>query len=69
VEVIRTLFRIGVLVSGAIALWAAVFGKEGEFRWGKHGLGPRMKPQWAGRIFFGFIGFVLLYFGIFKFPE
>ena len=31
------------------------------FRWGRRGQGPAMKPQWVGRLFFGFIGGIMLY--------
>ena len=51
------------LVVGAIGL--AVVGTglfaRGEFRWGKRGQGPRIEPQWIGRVFFGLIGAVMLY--------
>jgi len=43
-----------------VMFYFAIFGKLGTFRWGKHGRGPLMKPQWIGRAFFGVIGLLFL---------
>jgi len=52
---------LGAVGTGAIGV--AVFWGE-EFRWGKRRPGPRIEPQWFGRLFFGFIGAVMLYAAI-----
>jgi hypothetical protein len=54
--VLRTI--VGVL--GTVLIGAAIVTKK-EFRWGRRGQGPRIEPQWFGRLFFAFIGSVMLY--------
>ncbi|MGC2698166.1 MAG: hypothetical protein WA738_20445 [Candidatus Angelobacter sp.] len=53
--------RVWVGLWGIVGLVVA-FGSEGEFRWGRGGRGPIMRPQWLGRLFFAMI--VLFLFGI-----
>jgi len=52
---------VGVLGTGMIG--AAIF-SQNEFRWGRRGNGPRIEPQWVGRLFFAFIGSVMLYVAV-----
>jgi hypothetical protein len=56
-------FRAIVAAIGIGAIGVGFLAK-GEFRWGRRGQGPRMEPQWVGRLFFAFIGSVMLYVAI-----
>jgi hypothetical protein len=48
---------------GIVGIGVALFGKS-EFRWGRTGQGPRMQPQWIGRVFFAIVGGVMLYVAV-----
>jgi hypothetical protein len=56
-------FRVMVGVLGTGMIGVGIFSKN-EFRWGRRGNGPRIEPQWVGRLFFAFIGSVMFYVAV-----
>jgi hypothetical protein len=62
----ETVMRIWVGFWGLFGMYVGFFSK-GEFRWGRGGNGPVMRPQWLGRLFFASIGAGMLLIAILGF--
>jgi uncharacterized membrane protein HdeD (DUF308 family) len=54
-----TVLRLWIGLWGVIGLIVAFRGKS-EFRWGRRGKGPLMRPQWLGRLLFAIAGAFLI---------